>query len=167
MAYVGVEEVRAILIGRRSDAEHNQNAGNELDNDQIEYAISSAEEQVRLALRRRYALPFDPVPGAVKMLTLDIATYLCETIFRGSTALDSSAPVAIRYDRARRMLDDLRFGRVDLDAVTVTDVAGGIDGSVFNDYEGPLFPASHIFPAGDIAEMAGQPTRFAPDRFYR
>jgi phage gp36-like protein len=143
--YVGIEEVRQILVGRR-DEDRNENA-NVLDDDQIEYAIISADAQIDGALRKRYQLPFNPVPRLVHVLARDIAAYNCTLIFNGQTPLESDHPMSLRYDRSRRILEDLRAGRTELDAVEVANVDGGLD-SVFNDYKDPLFSTQHIF--GDL-----------------
>lgn len=140
--YVGIEEVRTVLVGRR-DEDRGENS-NVLDNDQIEYAIISADAQIDSALRKRYQLPFNPVPRLVQVLARDIAAYNTTLIFNGQTPLESDHPMALRYDRARRMIEDLRTGRSELDAVEVISLDGGLE-AVFNDYEGPLFSSQHIF----------------------
>jgi phage gp36-like protein len=143
--YVGVEEVRTILVGRR-DENRDENP-NVLDEDQIEYAIISADAQIDGALRKRYQLPFNPVPRLVQVLARDIAAYNCTLIFNGQTPLESDHPMALRYDRARRIIEDLRTGRTELDAIEIVGVDGGLD-AVFNDYTDPLFSTQHIF--GDL-----------------
>lgn len=140
--YVEVEEVRAVLVGRR-DEDRSENS-NVLDEDQIEYAIISADAQIDGALRKRYQLPFSPVPRLVEVLARDIAAYNCTLIFNGQTPMESDHPMVLRYDRARKMLEDLRTGRTELDAVEVVSLDGGL-ASVYNDYDDPLFGTRHIF----------------------
>lgn len=136
--YCGIEEVRSIVVGRR-DENRDENP-NVLDNDQIEYAIISADAQIDGILRRHYELPLvSPVPLLVQMLSRDIAIYNCTLIFAGSTPVDADHPTALRYDRARKILEDLKFNRIKLD-VPVEELD-----SVYNDYDSPLFGTQHIF----------------------
>lgn len=141
--YCGIEEVRTVVVGRR-DENRDENP-NVLDNDQIEYAIISADAQIDGVLRKRYELPLaSPVPLLIQMLSRDIAAYNCNLIFAGSTPVESDSPIALRYDRARRILEDLKFNRIELDALEKVNAGEGLD-SLFNDYDGPLFGTRHIF----------------------
>lgn len=145
MAYSEVEDVRQVLTGRAEDQNETPAL---LSNDQIEYAINSADAQIDAGLRKRYKLPFaeDAVPRLVHMLSVDIAAYLTSLIFLNSAPMENDDPAARRYDRARRLLDDLRFGRVDLDAIERIDMNGdGFESSIFQDYSNPLFGTQHIF----------------------
>ena len=145
MAYSTVEEVRQlVLIGRREESSRNETP-NELDNDQIEYAISSADAQIEAALRKRYTMPLTvPVPALVRNMSIEIASYLCHLIFLGSTPIADESPAARRYDRARRMLEDIKFGRLEIDAVEKSEADDALE-SIYNPYDGSLFPPSHIF----------------------
>ena len=159
MAYSTDTQVRIVLIGRRSE-DRNETV-NELDGDQIENAIADADAQIDLVLRRRYSLPLqEPVPSIVNTLSINIATYLASLTFRGTTPLDGSDPTVLRYERARRLLEDIRNGRVDLDALERVNEEVGAD-SVFNMLEKPLFPTHPWF--GDEYPEGVIP----PDRLYR
>jgi phage gp36-like protein len=143
MAYSKVEEVRTVLIGRRE--EDRNETPDELDDDQIEYAITSADAQINGVIRRRYELPLvEPYPPLIHMLSVDIAAYLCHLVFLMTTPLNAEAPAARRYDRARRLLDDLRSRRIDIESTEIVNSGEGLE-SIFNDYDMPLFPSQHIF----------------------
>lgn len=157
MAYVTEEDVIPILVGRR-DENRNETAA-DLDVDQIRLAIADAESQVNLALKRRYVVPFEEglVPDTVKWLTLNIASYLALLTFRGSSPVGEGDPLSLRYDRARRMLDNIQSGRVDVDgAVEVVSLDDAVP-AVYNEFQEPLFPLFPIFEEG----------RIPPDKLYK
>jgi phage gp36-like protein len=156
MAYSTVEDVRQLVLSGRRSENRDENA-NELEDDQIEYAIASADAQITGVIRKRYVMPLvEPIPSLVHNLSIEIASYLCELIFRGSTPLSDESTVVRRYDRARRMLDDIKFGRLEVDAVELSDANDAL-ASVYNPYDGTLFPPSHIFgmrgAGGEYAEL--------------
>jgi phage gp36-like protein len=139
--YSDVEQVRAILVGARTES---QSLGaNTLDTDQIEDEIKNADSQIDTALQRRYGalLPFSPVPPVINSISADIATYLCDLRFRRSREYGTeSHPTILRYDRARRLLDDIGNGRRVISGLS-TDNAS----EVFNPYEGTLMTTKQIF----------------------
>lgn len=157
MAYASEDDVIALLIGRREENRNETPA--ELDLDQIRDAIADAEAQVNLALKRRYVIPFEDgaVPDTIVRLTASIAAYLCLLTFRGSSAVGSDDPMALRYDRARRMLDSIQTGRVDVDGAIENLTLDGSIPAVFNEYQEPLFPLFPIFEEGYIP----------PDKLYK
>jgi phage gp36-like protein len=112
MAYSSEDDVIAVLIGRRSENRNETPA--DLDVDQIRFAIADADAQINLALKRRYVVPFDvgSVPDLVKSLSVSIASYLALLVFRGAVPIVDGDPLALRYDRARRMLDAIQSGKV-------------------------------------------------------
>jgi phage gp36-like protein len=159
MAYSTDTQVRIVLIGRRSE-DRNETV-NELDGDQIENAITDADAQIDLALRRRYLLPLqEPIPNIINALSINIATYLASLTFRSTTPVDSNDPTVLRYERARRLLEDIRNGRVDLGVLERVTEESGTD-SVFNMLEYPLFP-THPWFGEENAEGV-----IPPDRLYR
>lgn len=150
MLYCTVEDVRKLLVGNREDDDLNVNP-NVLDSDQIQEEIENAEAQIDMALKRRYETPFEePIPVAIRHITIDIAAYLCDLRFRGSREYENERyPFPLRYDRARRLLDDLGSGRRLLDQVS-DDFAEAI-----NPYDGNMFGTQHIFtrwPEGVIRD---------------
>lgn len=162
MAYSTEQQVRSILVGRRG--EDRGETPNELDNDQIEFAIRDADAQIDMVLRRRYVVPVEPVPALVNALSVNIAAYLATLMFKGTTVLDATDPSAIRYDRARRLLADIQGGRVDIDAVEQTTAAGEVDGAVFNLLDSPLFP-THPWFGSEHAEGVIPPDVIYPRTF--
>jgi phage gp36-like protein len=158
MAYSEAEDVRKLILnGRR--AEFRNETPNELDNDQIEFAIKDADAQIDLALARRYALPLEVVPPVIEVLSINIAAYLATLTFRGSTPLSDSDPAVLRYERSRRTLGDIANGRVDIDAPEVLEDVAGQD--VFNILSAPLFPTHPTF-GREYAEGV-----IPPDVIYR
>jgi phage gp36-like protein len=139
-----------LLLGNRADADVAANP-NVLDSDQVQQDIDDADMQIDMALTRRYETPFaDPIPGAIKFISLNIAAYLCDLRYRGSREYESERyPFPLRYDRARRLLDDLGSGRRLLNE-SEDDFA-----EVINPYEGTLMNSRHIFtrwPEGVIRD---------------
>lgn len=155
MAYCVVEDVRKILSGTRgadSDVNANMNA-NSLDDDQIEYAISDADQQINSALRKKYFVPIlvgglapGVVPAEIFTLSVNIASYNAYLIYRQDREFASPlASVILRYQRATVTLTGISDGTVELpiDEMIVKDDLQ----TVFNAYDGPLFPSSNIFNA--------------------
>ena len=157
MAYCSETDVIATLIGRR-DEDRNETPA-DLDLDQIRLAIVDADAQINLALKRRYVIPFavGEVPDLVKYLSISIASYLALLTFRGSNPVTGDDPAALRYDRARRMLDNIQNGRVDIDGATELLTLDDALPAVFNEFQEPLFPLFPIFEEGYIP----------PDKLYK
>lgn len=157
MAYCDESDVIRILIGRREENRNETPA--DLDLDQIRDAIADAEAQINLALKRRYVIPFTTgsVPPTVERWTAGIAAYLSLLTFRGASPIGADDPLALRYDRIRRMLGDVQTGRVDVDgAVELITLDEGVP-AVFNEFEEPLFPIYPTFAEGYIP----------PDKLYK
>jgi phage gp36-like protein len=157
MAYSSEDDVIAVLIGRRSENRNETPA--DLDIDQIRFAIADADAQINLALKRRYVVPFDvgSVPDLVKSLSVSIASYLALLVFRGAVPIVDGDPLALRYDRARRMLDAIQSGKVDIDgAIENTEVSDATP-AVYNEFQEPIFPLYPIFEEGYIP----------PDKLYK
>lgn len=139
-----------LLVGNRGELSENNNP-DVLDSDQVQQDIDDADMQIDAALTRRYPVPFaEPVPAAIKFISLNIAAYLCDLRFRGSREYESERyPFPLRYDRARRLLDDLGSGRRLL-SESEDDFS-----EVINPYEGTLMNTQHIFtrwPEGTIQD---------------
>lgn len=155
MAYSNVAQVRSILQGWSGDESFN-NTPAKLNDSQLEYAIASADAEIDAALRRKYKVPFgeiddvetaESIPKLVRTLSIDIACYQADLIFRNQTRAQADTPGILRYERARRILNELKTGRIEIDAIERIELDGGLS-SVFQDYSHPLFPFSHIFQGG-------------------
>lgn len=150
MAYSTEGDIITVLIGRREETQNETPA--DLDIDQIRFAIADADSQINLALKRRYVIPFvdGSVPALVKSLSVSIASYLSLLTFRGSNPVAADDPLALRYDRARRMLDAIQNGRVDVDGAIELITLDDATPSVFNEFQEPLFPLYPTFEEGYI-----------------
>jgi len=157
MAYCSETDVIATLIGRR-DEDRNETPA-DLDLDQIRLAIADADTQINLALKRRYVVPFadGSVPDLVKYLSISISSYLALLTFRGSNPVTAEDPAALRYDRARRMLDNIQNGRVDIDGAVELLTLDDALPAVFNEFQEPIFPLFPTFEEGYIP----------PDKLYK
>lgn len=157
MAYCDEKDVIRVLASRRDETRNETPA--DLDVDQIRAAIVDADAQINLALKRRYVVPFveGSVPSIVRQWSINIASYLSLLYFRGSNPVAGDDPLALLYDRTRRMLDATQQGRVDVDgAVENTSLDDAVP-AVYNAYDGPLFPIYPIFEEGYIP----------PDKLYK
>ena len=157
MAYCDEKDVLRILIGRRGEARNETPA--ELDVDQIRAAIADADAQINLALKRRYVVPFPvgEVPSIVKQWSINIASYLSLLYFRGAQAVGTDDPLALLYDRTRRMLDAVQQSRVDVDGATEVTALDDAIPAIYNEYQEPLFPLYPTFVEGYIP----------PDKLYK
>src|SRR6476661_2643479 len=118
MAYSTEKDVIRVLIGRRGEDRNETPA--ELNVDQIRAAIADADAQINTSLKRRYAVPFSDgsVPPLVKMMSTNIASYLSLLYFRGAQPVGSEDPIALLYDRARRILADIQNDKTDIEGAT-------------------------------------------------
>lgn len=150
MAYCDEKDVIRVLVGRRDETRSETPA--DLDVDQIRAAIADADTQINLALKRRYSVPFveGSVPSIVRQWSINISSYLSLLYFRGSNPIGGDDPLALLYDRTRRMLDAVQQGRADVDgAVEVISLDDAVS-AVYNEYDGPLFPLYPTFEEGYI-----------------
>lgn len=152
MAYSTPEEIRSVLDGQRgSDQDINPNT---LDDDQIGYAISNADSQIDAALRNKYHVPIlihgiapVSVPAIIHSLSVDIAVYLAYLTYRQDREFMSTlAAPLLRYQRALLLLDGIRTGDTELEFDS-WGLPGDDAATVFNPYDGPLFPSANIFNA--------------------
>ena len=157
MAYSTEEDVIRVLIGRRTENRNETPA--DLDVDQIRAAIADADAQINLALKRRYVVPFAAggVPPIVKQWSINIASYLSLLYFRGAQPVGGDDPMALLYDRTRRMLDAVQQGRVDVEGATEAVSLDDAIPAVYNEYQEPLFPLYPTFVEGYIP----------PDKLYK
>jgi phage gp36-like protein len=152
MAYCDEKDVIRVLVGRRDETRGETPAT--LDVDQIRAAIVDADTQINLALKRRYVVPFveGSVPSIVRVWSINIASYLSLLYFRGSNPVSGDDPLALLYDRTRRMLDSAQQGRVDVEGATENISLDDAVPAVYNEYDGPLFPLYPTFVEGYIPE---------------
>lgn len=157
MAYCSENDVIAVLVGRRDESRNETPA--DLDLDQIRLAIADADAQINLALKRRYVVPFanGAVPDLVKWLSINISSYLALLTFRGASSVAADDPMALRYDRARRMLDSIQTLRADVDGAIEVTTLDDATPAVYNEFSEPLFPLYPTFQEGYIP----------PDKLYK
>ena len=150
MAYCTEDDVIRVLLGRRGEDRNETPA--ELDVDQIRGAIADADAQINLALKRRYVVPFEvgSVPVIVHVWSINIASYLSLLYFRGGQPVSADDPMALLYDRTRRMLDAVQQGRADVDGAVETVNLDDAVPAVYNEFQEPLFPLYPTFEEGYI-----------------
>jgi len=78
----------------------------------INAAIADADALIDTYLRARYAVPFDPVPEAVRSISAAVAIYFLLTRRREIVPDEHQK----RYESAVRLLDRLARGEIALDA---------------------------------------------------
>jgi phage gp36-like protein len=128
-------------------------SGDRITDAQISYAITSAEGQVDLSLRKRYDLPLnDPVPSIVVSLATDIAAYLSDLTFRGNQPYQNAMhPMRLRYERANLILSQIAGGSLDIFDTVETDIQ-----SVYNPYPGDVLLTTDVFPRGFALGRGGE-----------
>lgn len=112
MGYATVEQVQ--LAVARNQALVRGGPAN-LDQDQLELALSQAQAEIDGRLRPRYVVPFTSVPALVNSLTIDIAAYLVSLTYHQNREFPDTDPLVRRYKRACCLLDDISMGSVVLD----------------------------------------------------
>jgi len=95
--------------------------GETLDHTPVEQALADASEEVDASLRGRYALPLANVPAVVRRLAIDLALAMLPTEAAGDNDL-----VQERAKAARKMLDAVRKGDVDLGLAAPTTSVGSV-----------------------------------------
>lgn len=135
--YATAADVRTVLARDTFDFEGN--AAGLLDST-IESQVVAAQNEIDARLAGRYQVPFTTAPAVVASITIDVAAYLCNLIYRESKDLTQEDPMVLRYQRAIRLLDDLSTGKADLPGGDGSpgDLGAGV-ASVRNPYEGRLF----------------------------
>lgn len=157
MAYCEVEDVRAVLSGPRGTDE--RLSPNSLDDDQIQYAIASATAQINSALQKRYVLP-PTINGVVVAdiivnvpllytLAVEISRYVAMVVYRSGGEFVNALDASVQgYTRALSLLSGLQDGTVELNIDELGSGTNADDAAtVFNQYDGPLFPSHWIFDA--------------------
>lgn len=151
--YVTPEQVRDALAPDGVDPD-NATAASDSDSALVDRIVEAAD-QVDAELGRRYTVPFTgTVPSLVVSLTRDIAAYLATLTFRRGDPVPSGDPVALRYDRALKLLADLSSGKAELP----TDSGGEAETGqveVVNPYEGDLFGVDDFAVGPDPGAVVG------------
>jgi phage gp36-like protein len=88
----------------------------EINDDNVDKAISDAGELIDGYLRDRYSLPLAPVPGLIGTLAADIAVY---RLYARRAKLDVPEGVTERYKGAIKLLEQIQKGAIALGAGSV------------------------------------------------
>lgn len=135
--YATPEDVRTILTN--DDADLSGSAAGMVDV-KIQVEIDAAQAEIDARLANRYVTPFVAVPPLIKTITVDIAAYRANLLYRRSQDLTAEDPMVLRYTNAQTLLGLLASGAADLPGVGVGDgnsTAG--TATVRNPYRGKLF----------------------------
>lgn len=144
-AYTSVQAVRRVLS---PDGDRDAKLGTAawLSDNEIEEAIEDAATEINGRLAPRYDLPFETIPPLVETLNRDIAAYLATLTYRRGTPIPDSDPVALRYDRAQKLLTSAAKGDLQLvDEAEGAPVSTLAEATVVNPYSGDLFSADEFF----------------------
>lgn len=94
----------------------------QLDTAVVERALDDATAEAEAALRGRYVLPLTgPVPVLLVRVVIDLALAMLPTEAAGDNDL-----IQARAKSARKLLDSIRKGEVDLGIATTGGAAGGV-----------------------------------------
>ena len=85
----------------------NDIAGDEIDTDLLARAIDRAGNEIDAVAGARYSLPFDPVPGFIRDLAVDLTL-----VSLGERRQDSPGWLDSKRKRVERVLDQLAAGTV-------------------------------------------------------
>lgn len=142
LVYTSVADVRQVLSPGGSTAETLGTAAS-LGSDQIAESIAEAANEINARLASRYDLPFAaPVPRLVASLNRDIAAYLATLVYRRGVPVAPGDPIALRYDRAQKLLAGAASGTIELVEESGAGVGDSAEAAVENLYEGDLFGPS-------------------------
>lgn len=123
MAYATVEDLVALFGKEEVLLLSTRGTSDEMDRTALETAISYAGSEVDSYLSARYAVPLDPVPPVVMMVTADIVRYRLT-----SGDVSEKEPVVTRYKATVAWLRDVTAGVVSLPCAGTTP--GETSGSV-------------------------------------
>lgn len=138
MAYSTVTDVRkALTAGASAD---DTTTASEIEDLQMQDAITEADAQIDGALALLYAVPIVTPPALIKMISRDLAAYLITLTWLGNIELDDRHPVNLRYKRALSLLEQLQSGSMILPGVPTPDPdTTRNDPVVENPYDGVMF----------------------------
>lgn len=143
MAYATYEEVQDVLA---RDASRQDGTAASIDEQTITAQIEAAESEINSRLAGQYTVPFNPVPKLINHLTVDIAAYLADLVFRETQDYNTDLnPVYLRYQRAQAMLSQLQAGTAVIPPDGTTPAPGG--------------------PGAEVAVTLTRPPLFSPAEF--
>lgn len=153
MAYSTKEQVRQLLKGvvEITGAELGGDyTPDKLSDDQIEYEIRNADEQINASLRRQYKVPLEgELPVILNTLSVDIAASLCDMTFRASREYANElSPFRLRYERANLLLERIAEGTYPIFNEGESPENPGGGAIVINPYDGQLLEDRDVFPRG-------------------
>jgi len=138
MAYCSIDDLLKVIEERLLIELTDDEGTGTYDAGKIQRAIEAAENEINGYCQERYAskLPFDPVPGLIRDLCVNIAIYNL-MLRRGHVSEEWQQ----RYKRSVEMLRDIADGRISLgdsevEEDTVIHTAKGPDDRVFKDLTG-------------------------------
>ncbi|HBG06323.1 MAG: hypothetical protein A2075_12195 [Geobacteraceae bacterium GWC2_58_44] len=99
-----VQEARLIQLTDDADT-------GEVNEEAVNGAISDAGEMIDGFLRGRYPLPLNPVPGLIRTIALDLATY---GIYGLKPEFELPKLVGDRYQTSTKLLMRIQDGKMDL-----------------------------------------------------
>lgn len=142
--YCSIDDVRSVLSGISASPDITITAANGLLDSQLIQSIVDAQVEVDLALSQFYLTPLNPVPDAVKYITIDVACYMADLTFRMSKDYGANAnPIRLRYARARSLLDGIVSGQYQINVPADNLRTNNVE--VINPYCGELITMKHLF----------------------
>lgn len=141
--YVTADQVRAILAPGGAD---DQSTAAQMEDSEIDEAITAAQAEVDAHLVDRYSVPFadSEVPQLVIEITRDIAAYLATLTHSRNSAVPENHPVWMRYSRASTLLERLGRSIIDLDTTDGDSSAETGEPVVINQRDHSLFDEGEL-----------------------
>lgn len=135
--YITVAELKTALNPSNVDP---ANTAASLPDPVLETVITNAETEINARLGTRYDTPFPaPVPSLVTRLVTDFAVYHATLAWRATVDLEERDPVQLRYQAAKKLLEDIVAGRASVPGVDEsTGTAAGV-GEPINKHQYPIF----------------------------
>lgn len=114
MAYFELEDLKKV-VPESELVQITDDAGTgEIDEGVVNAARSRAEALIDTYCSQRYAVPFDPVPGVVKELAIDIALWQLYNRVEGAGENEYRRSVEERYRAAIQMLERIADGSLSI-----------------------------------------------------
>jgi phage gp36-like protein len=127
--YASVADLRAVMSGTDSGT----GTAAQLTDAQLELALYSASNRVSVFAGNVYdsSVPQAVPPAILHDLTLDLARFWAAVTYLKWKAVETTSPIYIAYQNAMQMLQDVRDGKISLDAAPAPGV-GEETGIVIN-----------------------------------
>jgi phage gp36-like protein len=121
MPYCSVDDIKnripnETLIGLTQD----DSSATAPDDTKITNAITDADAKIDFYLAKRYEVPFASVPGAIKLISIDITRY---NLYKRKYDVEFPESVSDSYNEAIEMLKQIRNGEINLLGATMQDDA--------------------------------------------